>query len=205
MSDYPPWKMSLVDYLGPYFVELTDHAFDSAFVEHLKQRIFLADRNDFKESIHVWRPDIRFLVKDREPDQISGMILVECVRTGERVGGLVNGTHFVREDRRCRGIGSEIIFFSDINDGFKSNIIRYTASSFETQKAAYLLHIKRVLMTSPHLVSEDALSWVETAEDGNAIFLKKWTAEDQNQHAMRLRIKKRITGSSRNSDSDAKK
>lgn len=183
-----PWTQSLTDYLGAYYVETECNDFDLEFSEHIRQRILSADRSEFTPARHPWRPDITFLKRPRQPGEVTGALLLENARTGQRVGGAASGSIFVLEEWRGERIGVEAICFSDMNEGFALSRVRYSLSGFNALKAAHILHVQRAYHLDKSLISEEVLSWYDINRSGNFKPARSWTADDQNNRTASIRI-----------------
>lgn len=188
MSDQPKWKLTLPQYLGNSFVETSSKVFDEEFIIKIRQSIFHFERNDFIEAPHHWRDDIVFLTREKLRNQICGSVIVECRRTGQRIGGSVNGYQYVIENRRCRGVGSEIVYFGDLNSAFSTKITRYSLENFECHKSAHALHIKRALQNGLGPIPKNVMEWYGYDDFGNIILSRPWSFEQHNERAMRKRI-----------------
>lgn len=183
-----PWTQSLFDYLGAYFVETEHNDFDCEFYEHIKQRILLADRSEFTPARHPWRPDITFLKRPRRSGEVTGALLLENTRTGQRIGGAVSGSIFVLEEWRGERIGVEAICFSDMNEGFALNRLRYSLAGFNAVKTAHMLHVQRAFHLDKSLIPDEVLSWYDINRCGNFKPAKNWTADDHNNWTASVRV-----------------
>lgn len=177
------WKISLQVYLGRRHVEESESAFDRHLIQRAFQSVFLADRSEFSVSIYPWRSDLRFLMRQAGQGDPIGSILVEDVETGERIGGTTRGLPVVLEDFRGRGIGSEIICFSDAHQSFALRPSRFSKAGFAARKAAHRIQVERVLRLELPSVTKEALSGYTLDDSGNLVLMKDWDISEQNAYA----------------------
>lgn len=186
----PAWTLSLPDYLGVIPVYPVNEPRHDRMIDATRRKIMAADRSEFREVLHPWRPEFRFLIRLKRPQDLVGAILVEDVRSGKRIGGAIDGLPVMLDSHRWMGAGTEIVCLSDGMDEFALRPSSYSLDGFRARCAAHRTQVERALEVAPELVCRAALEWYHQGPCGMLCLDRPWTAEMQIAHARQASIRR---------------
>lgn len=186
----PAWTLSLPDYLGPIPVYLTNEPRHERLIELARRKVMTADRSEFREVCYPWRPEFRFLVRMKRPQDLIGAILVEDARTGKRIGGAMDGLPVMLDGYRWMGAGTEMVCLSDSLEEFALRPSSYSLNGFRARCAAHRVQTERALEVAPEVVCRSALEWYHQGPLGMICLDRPWTPEMQIAHARQASVRR---------------
>lgn len=144
-----PWQMDPDDYLRHLPVTPDGRPEDRAVIDRTRRFLITCEMTDFLIRAAPWRPDLVFLASG---SGIWADILVLRHADGRRLGGAHRGLPYVFRPFRSRGIGAEIVYFSDMHGGLGLSPCRYSESGMRGRLGAWRRHVTRALEADPDAV-----------------------------------------------------
>lgn len=148
-SKQMPWQMLPNAYLGNHPVTPNGRPEDCAIIDRTRRFLMMLNINEFSTRAAPWCPDLVFLTQGR--GVLADIVVLRCTDS-RLLGGSHKGLPYVFKPFRARGIGAEIVYFSDMHDGLGLSPGRYSESGMHGRMGAWRRHVVRALQSDPDSV-----------------------------------------------------
>lgn len=148
----PPWQLMPDEYLGDLPVSPDGRVEDRQAINIVRRYLIRISPEHFTGRIAPWCPELSFATRGHG---ISTSIIVSRRSDGRLLGGVYRGVPYVFKPFRGQGIGSEIVYFSDMHGGIGLSPGRYSESGMRSRLGAWRRHVKRTLDAEPYAVPQN--------------------------------------------------